>query len=97
MQSAPIAAIEDLLPGPVADAASPILSHATALSLVHDVASAADPTIGSTCATPGYHLDPSREQKEQEMVPPGKDGNPDPSAEEEGSNIKPVRSEKYLK
>ena len=41
VQSAPVPVTEDLLPGPVAGVASPIISQAAALSLIQNVANAA--------------------------------------------------------
>ena len=54
---------EDLLPGPVADASSLLLSQAAVLHLAHNVASVAVPTIGSACAAPEHPLDPHQKSK----------------------------------
>ena len=77
---------EDLLPRYAADDTTHILSQATALPLVHNVARAAIPTIGNTSATQGHPLDLHPE--EQKMVTPGTDVDQDPNAEEEGTNFK---------
>ena len=92
MQSTSVKVTQDLLPGPVADAASPILSLAAALHPLHSVVSEAVPAISDVCATPGHPLDPS--PKWQNMVTSGTAINQDPNTEEEGTNIKVRRVRK---
>ena len=52
---------------------------------MHSVANVTAPTTGSKCGTPKHPLDPCPE--EQKMVTQDTDINPDPDAEDAGSNI----------
>ena len=56
--------------------------------------SAAAPTIGIACTTPGHPLDSNPEQ--QKMIALGTDVHPDPDAGEEGTNIKASKFRKIL-
>ena len=86
--------VTDLLPGPVADAASSILPLATALPLAQYVANAVAQTIGIAFVTPGHPIDTYPE--EHQMVTTGTEVAPDLDAEEVENNIKARKSEKYL-
>ena len=74
----------------MADVISLTLSQATALPTAYSVASAAIPTIGNVCATPGHSLDPYPE--EWKMASPGTDA----TVEEEGTSIKARNVKKHL-